>query len=122
MVLGVPVEVQGEGKRRTAGTASNGRQSGGGSGGAYGGLTDLIELDDLGMYVVLTFERERLRYEGVQDAAIFELGGDLSTALVYGVSTVGKIQHARENSPQLGDALRRATDSTRTHRALTSSR
>ena len=74
-------------------------------GGAYGGHTDLTELDNLGMYVVLTFERERLRHEGVSDAAIFTAWGRSLHALVYDVSTLAAIDTAERPRPRFADAL-----------------
>lgn len=88
-VFGVPVEIRGSGTTPPPRRSSNGRAEEGASpGGAYGGYTDLSELDSLGMDVVLSFERERLRREGLHGASVFEGGSEQADALIFDVSTL----------------------------------
>src|SRR5262249_20432111 len=54
----------------------------------FGGNTNLVELDALGMWVALSFERGRLRRSGLSDAEIFDPknAATLKHALVFNVS------------------------------------
>ena len=74
---------------------------------SYGGDTDLSELDRLGMYVALTFERNRLRREGAADAEVYDVNGpdDQPHALVFDVSTLGALDQARTSSRSFKAAL-----------------
>lgn len=108
LIDGEPLAIFGEGNG--AGTTRQHRSSSGASGshGAnYGGRTDLDELDKLGMYVVLTYERNRLRRKGFADATVLDSGGetDPTAALVFDVSTVSARDMARSLSPRADAAF-----------------
>jgi hypothetical protein len=107
LIDGMPVIIAGEGSgpssigRGNAGTGQRGGST------TYGGYTDMGELDRLGMYVALTFERNRLRREGLSDAEIFDPddADEKSGALVFGVSTLEAIDRAAASSQLFATAL-----------------
>lgn len=79
-----------------------------GTGGRFGGDTDLRELDALGMWVALTFECARLQRAGLTEARVF-VGGSAEDpdALVFDVSTPERVERARRASPRFDAALGR---------------
>jgi hypothetical protein len=110
IVSGAPLELEGSGAPRPKGGTRGRREppkNGGGQngGGRYGGRTNLSELDSVGMHVTLTFERERLRREGIHDPAIFVPEQPDTNALVYDVSTLEAIEAAKKSSPRFRRAL-----------------
>lgn len=74
---------------------------------SYGGNTDLSELDRLGMYVTLTFERARLRREGHNAVEILDCtkSEDQPNALVFDVSTLIAIDRAHASSQRFRKAF-----------------
>jgi hypothetical protein len=79
--------------------------------GAFGGRTDLTELDCLGMYVALTFERNRLRHGGANDAvSSLEVEVSSANAMVFDVSTKSAIARAWELFPAFKVAYGRLLD------------
>ena len=105
-VMGVPIEIRGErgdgppdGQRKLSVGAGAGKSSN------FGGGTDLNQLDSLGMHIVLTFERERLRRAGIEDAGVFRGTGDGYTPLVFDVSTLAAVDQARKASRQVADTF-----------------
>ena len=110
LVDGVPVTIVGDttstpssARRHTPGEGEgNGRSSG-----AYGGHTDLDELNSLGMNVALTFERNRLQREGLSDAEVLSRAdeGEQARAVVFDVSTLAAIERARACSKLFRDAF-----------------
>ena len=68
--------------------------------GRYGGHTDLDELDILGMYVSMTFERIRLQSLGLTTAQVFDYSREEQQphALVFDVSGPECIEFARKHS------------------------
>ena len=62
----------------------------------YGGHTDLGELDRLGMYVALTFERNRLKRKASKSRDLrLTTNRNSQPALVFDVSTLAAIEQAR---------------------------
>jgi hypothetical protein len=110
LIEGVPVSIEG-----SYDGGSTGRQRwpsshpGGGRGGGhgYGGRTDLGELDRLGMFIAMTYERNRLRRQGLPNAEIFEpaLDQDQPDARVFDISSPPLISRASERSPVFRRAL-----------------
>lgn len=72
--------------------------------GAYGGGTDLDELDGIGMRIALAFEVRRLAREGVR-ATIFDPQEPLPTDGVFDVSTPGAIARATDGSTRFKVAI-----------------
>lgn len=108
LIDGEPLAIFGDGNGGEPKRHSRSRGGAGGAQGAnYGGRTDLDELDALGMYVAMTYERNRLRRKGhaeamVLDAAVKE---EQPNALVFDVSTVSARDAARSLSPQADSAF-----------------
>ena len=109
LVDGVPVFIAGDrpGPRSTGASHRGGNGEAGDHGSGYGGHTDLAELDGLGMHVALTYERNRLRREGLAGAEIFDsqYGAEQPTAVVFDVSTLGALAAARGFSPTFREAF-----------------
>jgi hypothetical protein len=86
----------------------NGTGSHGGSqrASAYGGGTDLNELDRVGMHVATVFEKRRLARDGLS-ATIFDIGAKepQPTDAIYDVSTASAIARAAELSGRFKQAL-----------------
>lgn len=84
------------------GTGPVGSQNGG-----YGGHTDLDALNRVGMWVTLSFERNRLRRSGMDNAEIFDPTGSKPQphALVFDVSSPDKIARARALSPLFEESV-----------------
>jgi hypothetical protein len=103
------VTITGDGysPRSSARARSKGSKDGDGRTSAYGGHTGLGELDRLGMFVALTFERNRLTREGLKEAEIFDVNDEQEQrrAFVFDVSTLAAIEHARSSSEQFSEAL-----------------
>lgn len=98
-VLGDNAQPPPPGKNHGGGRSnSNGEGGTGGSG--YGGRTDLSALDALGMWVTLSFERNRLRRSGLPNAAIFDptKSEPQPDAVVFDVSSPVQIAGARAGS------------------------
>ena len=96
MLLGKNNPTVGPGKEQAPG-ARSGR---GVTSGGYGGRTDLDSLNEVGMSVVLTYERNRLRKRGLNDACVFDPSCKTLQpgALVFDVSTPEKVARARSLS------------------------
>ncbi len=107
LVNGIPIPITGEASPSSTSHGKSGQKDAGGSPTGYGGHTDLDELNRLGMYVALAFERNRLRLEGVSDAEIFDLShrDDQPDALVFDVSTLNAVARARASSKPFEDAF-----------------
>jgi hypothetical protein len=84
------------------GTGPLGSQTGG-----YGGHTDLDALNRVGMWVTLSFERNRLRRSGIDNAEIFDPTGRQPqlNALVFDVSSPDRIARARALSPLFEESI-----------------
>jgi Domain of unknown function (DUF3883) len=108
LVNGAAVTVTGDGSppRSSARARSSGNKDGDARTTAYGGYTDLSELDRLGMFVALTFERNRLRREGVKEAEIFDVNDEQEQrrAFVFDVSTLAAVERARSSSKHFREA------------------
>ncbi|MBX7134415.1 MAG: hypothetical protein K1X67_17220 [Fimbriimonadaceae bacterium] len=80
--------------------ASFGRGPSGSENHGYGGHTDLDALNRVGMWVTLTFERNRLRQSGLHNADILdpERSEPQPDAMVFDVSSPDKIASARRMS------------------------
>lgn len=65
----------------------------------YGGHTDLDALNKVGMWVTLSFEQNRLRRSGLENATIFDpaCNDPQPEALVFDVSSPDKIARARKS-------------------------
>lgn len=102
---GIPVAITGNGS--SAHSSAGGRTAGSDHSGAYGGHTDLVELNRLGMHVALTFERNRLRRGALTNAEIFDGSNEKEQpgALVFDVSTLEAIERARAWSQPFRDAF-----------------
>jgi hypothetical protein len=74
----------------------------------YGGYTDLEALDKVGMWIAVSFERNRLRRSGLSNAEIlnYSASGPQSDSLVFDVSSPAKIARACELSERFGVAMR----------------
>lgn len=93
--------------RPTDTTCSGSAQNGSGTRG-YGGYTDLDALNRVGMWVALSFERNRLRLAGLKNADIFDPALDERQldAMVFDVSSPEKIARAQSNSPNFAAAMK----------------
>lgn len=118
LVEGEPVLVVGMGLseagaagavRKEAACAERGRHTASGGDRGYGGRTDLGALDAVGMWVTLSFERNRLRRAGLASAEIFDPSIDTAQpkALVFDVSSPEKIACARALSTSFATAMER---------------
>jgi hypothetical protein len=112
LVEGVPVMVAGEGgptsKDRHDVSSGEHRRSAGG--GWRRGLTDLTELDRIGMSVALLYEQNRLAAGGDQNVEIFDADAPSSNAFVFRVSKPPEVRKAKESSAQFRDVLAYLTD------------
>ena len=112
LIDGTPITIAGnfvgnghlDPKKAASGKPSNGSA---GNTGRFGGNTDLDELDALGMWVALSFERGRLRRAGLPEAEIFdgENPDTLEHALVFDVSNPESVEVARSKSPEFSAAM-----------------
>jgi len=84
------------------------RESAPGSARGYGGGMDLNALDQLGMWVALSFERHRLRRSGVTCAEIWDLTNrdEQTDAIIFDLTTPEKIDCAMKRCKSLDVALR----------------
>jgi hypothetical protein len=106
LIDGKPILVTGTISPQTGGTSTATRTTSAVSGDTegrnrgYGGRTDLDALNSVGMWIALSFERNRLRQSGLDYAEIFDPTGSLDQpeALIFDVSTPDKIVRAREMS------------------------
>ncbi|MBL7044307.1 MAG: DUF3883 domain-containing protein [Pirellulaceae bacterium] len=112
LIEGVPLVIAGDASDGNHGddnsdTTARRPQTARGGNGAYGGNTDLDKLNALGMWVVLSFEKGRLRRSGLADATIFDVFGSASqdNALLFDVSNPEFVENARSKSNRLNDAL-----------------
>lgn len=73
----------------------------------FGGHTDLVALDKIGMWVASSFEKNRLRRCGLSNVEIFNPAGGANQpeALIFDVSAPEKIAHARVCSPRFNAAM-----------------
>jgi len=71
---------------------------------AYGGGTDLHELDRIGMHIAMVFEKRRLVRDNLA-ATIFNADEPLDTDAIYDVSTPASIARALETSSRFKSAL-----------------
>jgi hypothetical protein len=80
-----------------------------GANGGYGGQTNLDELDQVGMAVVLSYEVSRLRRAGMGQATVFDpsVSEQQLQAVVFDVTQPSHIALARSLCPQFDDAFRR---------------
>jgi hypothetical protein len=104
-ITGNPVDDgHGDSKKPPSGNPKNGAGTGNGR---FGGNTDLDELDALGMWVALSFERGRLRRSGLPDAEIFDADNlvRLKHALVFNVSNPELVELARSKSAEFSGAM-----------------
>ncbi len=79
------------------------------NGSGYGGHTDLEMLNALGMAITLSYEVARLRRAGARNATVFDPASSEPQphALVFNVSTPGRIAKARESCEWFDRAFRR---------------
>jgi hypothetical protein len=113
-IQGEPVQIKGplgdvrtSPDQRAPGKPSTGTRETNGSGG-YGGQTNLDELDSVGMAVVLTYERSRLRRTGVPQAMIFDSSSkeEQPHAMVFDVTQPSHIELARSLCRQFDSVFR----------------
>ena len=112
LVEGVPVMVAGE-ERGVPSNGNGGPRGEHGSDGVGGwrrGLTDLTELDRVGMTVALLYELNRLTSLGSQAIEIFDAEAPSRDAFVFNVSNPAAIRHAKEGSARFRDVLAYLTD------------
>ena len=110
-IEGVPVSIEGshDGRPRDQRSRPSAHPDGGHSGShGYGGRTDLGELDRLGMFIAMTYERTRLRRNGLPGAEVFEPASDQDQpdARVFDISSPTLIWRASEYSPLFESALK----------------
>lgn len=113
LIEGEPVLVMGAGTPQPTPAEKNidnassrkGRTGSGNLG--YGGHTDLEALNTVGMWVTLSFERNRLRQSGLNNAEILDPanGDEQPDALIFDVSSPDKIARARELSPHFEESI-----------------
>jgi hypothetical protein len=102
LIGGEPLAIVGESHGDGASATGHTRSGGGGNASAnYGGRTDLAELNELGMYVALTYECHRLRKKGHPQATVLDITQPVeqADALVFDVSTVLARDAAMKSSP-----------------------
>ncbi len=110
LVDGTPVSLTGVrgNARNPAPKDSSPRKPGSdGNRGGYGGRTDLGVLDHLGMFIAMTFERNRLRNAGLSKAEVFDPGSDDDQphAFVFDISSPELITVATEHSSSFARAM-----------------
>ena len=90
--------------KTSSGKPSNGSVAGNGR---FSGNTDLDELDALGMWVALSFERGRLRRSGLLETEIFsrENPDTFKKAFIFDVSNPESVEIARSKSPVFSAAM-----------------
>lgn len=78
----------------------------------YGGHTDLDALNRMGMWVAMSFERNRMRRSGLKNAEIFDHSNQAlqPEALIFDVSTPDKIASARKFSTLFDASIRHICD------------
>ena len=109
LIEGVPISIGGDDSflppTRREGRSDDKDKNGAARG--YGGGTDLVELDRLGMYVAMAFEWSRLQREGIETPEIFDLNAEQEQphARVFDVSSLAAIEEARRYSPMFSEAL-----------------
>jgi hypothetical protein len=91
-------------KSRERGNGTTGSPGGSQRASAYGGGTDLNELDRVGMHVATAFEKRRLARDGMS-ATIFDAEEPQPTDAIYDVSTPSAIARAAELSGRFKRAL-----------------
>jgi hypothetical protein len=107
---GDPITERGKAKltdkpdKRDRRTPGNEGKRGPGRPGAYGGGTDLGELDRIGMQIAMAFEVRRLSRGGIE-ATIFDPEDPLPTDEVFDVSTAGAIAEAADACTRFKDAM-----------------
>ncbi len=112
---GEPIQVLGVRHPPAATDSSTSCDSAGGNhgrrsqGGGYGGHTDLDALNKVGMWIALSFERQRLMRSGLAGAKTFDpsISGPQQDALVFDVSTPDVIAQARTQSTFFDSSMRR---------------
>jgi hypothetical protein len=112
LIDGTPITIAGsfvcdghdDPKKTSSGKPSNGSAAGNGR---FLGNTDLDELDAVGMWVALSFERGRLRRSGLPEAEIFdgENRDTVKQAFVFDVSNPESVEIARSKSPDFSAAM-----------------
>jgi hypothetical protein len=110
LIEGVPLIIAGEspghdgGERASSGGAKGGSRE---RNGRYGGNTDLVKLDALGMWVVLSFEQGRLRRAGLPEARVFDADSAAidDHALVFDISKPELVESARRKSKAFNTAM-----------------
>ena len=104
IIEGIPITVPGE--DLGGGTEHQGRggEKNGRGGGWRRGLTDLVELDRLGMTVAMLFEQNRLR-PAIPQARIFDADDPSNDDFVFNVSTTKSVRLAIERSARFRDAM-----------------
>lgn len=112
LIDGIPITITGkpvdDGHGAPKNPSSENFKNGLGDGnGRFGGNTDLDELDALGMWVALSFERGRLRRNGLPNAEIFDAENPASSkhALVFNVSKPELVEIARSKSVEFSAAM-----------------
>jgi hypothetical protein len=115
LVEGLPITVFGnhaESQSVGVGMDASGthnRSSAGGNGiVGYGGRTDLEALNDLGMWIAMSFECNRLKQSGIANAKILDLSWDIEQpdAVVFDLTKPDKIELGRKLSKPLDQALK----------------
>lgn len=112
-VEGVPVMVSGDSAPSPASgerDSSAGEREPQGGGGWQRGLTDLTELDRVGMAVAMLYEQNRLSQLSGDPIGIFDRVSPSQEALVYDVSNPGAIRAAKEGSNLFRDVLAYLSD------------
>lgn len=112
LVQGTPVIVSGDASspsddEQSATRGSRGSQPGSGW---QRGLTDLTELDRVGMSVAMRYEQNRLSQLTGARVEIFDADAPSGDQLVFNVSTGAAIRRAKEASPAFRDVLAYLTD------------
>jgi len=104
-IEGEPIALEGSKSKQAVANGKSNNNSGAGessdaSRGGYGGHTNLDALNRVGMWVALSFERNRLRRSGLHNAELFDPNESAKQpdALVFDVSTPDKIIRAGEVS------------------------
>lgn len=111
LIEGEPVSLTGlpnaDSTTQPAKRTSRDTEAKGNGGGGYGGRTDLSELDRLGMFIAMTYERNRLRRKALPEAEIFDPDreGDQPHAYVFDISSPALISRSIERSPRFANAM-----------------